>query len=34
MPNKSTAAKRNESPGADGALKAAPRPVPVQNTPA
>ncbi len=29
MANKSTAAKRNEAPGADGALKAAPRPVPV-----
>jgi DNA-binding transcriptional ArsR family regulator len=31
MANKSTVAKRNESPSADGALKAAPRPVPVPN---
>src|SRR5271167_3882508 len=31
MANKPTAAKRNESAGSDGALKAAPRPVPVTN---
>jgi DNA-binding transcriptional ArsR family regulator len=31
MANKPTAAKRHESPSADGALKAAPRPVPVPN---
>ena len=31
MANKPTAAKRNESPSADGALKAAPRPVPAPN---